>query len=134
VGGADRFIDGAGADTFRSSSLIDSTVDLAGRDTVADFSRAQGDRLIQCIALKEAAWTCFGIAGRRAMSRWRSAGGQPSRTRQRRFPLPRSFEDQLTSVWSREASAPRHGDAYPDLRGVEAATPSLLGLTRPRGE
>jgi serralysin len=43
--GADRLIGGKGADHFQYQSLSDSTVAAAGRDTIADFSHAQHDRI-----------------------------------------------------------------------------------------
>ena len=43
--GADKLTGGTGADQFIFSSISDSTVQLAGQDTILDFSRTQGDRI-----------------------------------------------------------------------------------------
>jgi Ca2+-binding RTX toxin-like protein len=43
--GADNLKGGAGADTFVFESVADSTRDPAGRDSIADFARAEGDRI-----------------------------------------------------------------------------------------
>ncbi len=43
--GADLLTGGTGADRFVFRSIADSTVALAGRDRIADFRRAQGDRI-----------------------------------------------------------------------------------------
>lgn len=43
--GADNLKGGAGADTFVFESTGDSTRDPSGRDTISDFSRAEGDRI-----------------------------------------------------------------------------------------
>lgn len=43
--GADRLTGGTGADTFIFTALSDSTVDVAGRDRITDFSRSQVDRI-----------------------------------------------------------------------------------------
>lgn len=43
--GADDLFGGAGADRFRYNDLWESTVSPAGRDTVFDFSGADGDRI-----------------------------------------------------------------------------------------
>lgn len=44
-GGADLLIGGLGADRFEMRATGFSTVDLAGRDRINDFSRAQGDKI-----------------------------------------------------------------------------------------
>lgn len=44
-GGADVLIGGLGADRFELRATSFSTVDLAGRDRINDFSRAQGDKI-----------------------------------------------------------------------------------------
>ena len=44
-GGGDTLAGGAGADTFAYKLLGDSKVDVASRDTIADFSLADGDRI-----------------------------------------------------------------------------------------
>ena len=41
--GTDRLVGGAGADKFQFASLLYSTVDEKGRDTIADFSHAEHD-------------------------------------------------------------------------------------------
>ncbi len=43
--GADQLEGGDGADRFRYAAAGDSTVATAGRDTISDFSAAEGDRL-----------------------------------------------------------------------------------------
>ena len=43
--GMDKLTGGAGADVFVFTALGDSTVDPAGRDTITDFSHADGDRI-----------------------------------------------------------------------------------------
>ncbi|MEK1933136.1 MAG: hypothetical protein AAAC47_25820, partial [Pararhizobium sp.] len=43
--GADDLFGGAGADTFSYEDLWESTVSPAGRDTIFDFSGADGDRI-----------------------------------------------------------------------------------------
>ncbi|MCV9967283.1 M10 family metallopeptidase C-terminal domain-containing protein [Pararhizobium sp. BT-229] len=43
--GADDMVGGAGGDTFLFKTLADSTVAVAGRDTIFDFSGSAGDRL-----------------------------------------------------------------------------------------
>ncbi|CAA2103661.1 Serralysin [Methylobacterium bullatum] len=43
--GSDTLYGGDGADTFLYRTLIDSTVAIANRDTLADFSTPQGDRI-----------------------------------------------------------------------------------------
>jgi len=43
--GADKLTGGAGADTFLFKAAGDSTVASTGRDTIFDFSHAQGDRI-----------------------------------------------------------------------------------------
>ncbi|WP_372053339.1 type I secretion C-terminal target domain-containing protein (plasmid) [Tistrella mobilis] len=43
--GADILEGGNGADRFVYGSTADSTKDLAGRDTILDFSRTDGDRI-----------------------------------------------------------------------------------------
>ncbi len=43
--GADDLFGGAGADRFRYDDLWESTVASAGRDTIFDFSGAEGDRI-----------------------------------------------------------------------------------------
>jgi Ca2+-binding RTX toxin-like protein len=43
--GADTLKGGAGADTFVYKSIADSTVAVAGRDSINDFSHAEGDRI-----------------------------------------------------------------------------------------
>lgn len=43
--GADTLHGGTGADTFVFKTLKDSTVAKTGRDTIEDFSRAQGDKI-----------------------------------------------------------------------------------------
>lgn len=43
--GADRLTGGGQADTFMYLAVSDSTVAAAGRDTILDFTRAQGDRI-----------------------------------------------------------------------------------------
>ncbi|MBD9375671.1 calcium-binding protein [Rhizobium sp. ARZ01] len=43
--GADKLYGGLGADTFVFMSATDSTVASSGRDTIYDFSRAQGDKI-----------------------------------------------------------------------------------------
>lgn len=79
--GADRQTGGAGADRFIFTALSDSTVALSGRDTVLDFSRAQGDRIDlsaidantalagnQTFTLTPADFT--GVAGQISVARW----------------------------------------------------------------
>lgn len=44
-GAADSLFGRGGADLFQFRSLADSTVAASGRDTIQDFSRAQGDRI-----------------------------------------------------------------------------------------
>ncbi len=46
LGGADRLTGGAGRDVFQYNSLTESTVALAGRDTIVDFSRADQDQIV----------------------------------------------------------------------------------------
>jgi Ca2+-binding RTX toxin-like protein len=43
--GADRLTGGPGADTFHFLTLKDSTKKAIGRDTILDFSRAEGDKI-----------------------------------------------------------------------------------------
>ncbi len=43
--GADDLVGGSGADTFLFRALSDSTVTVAGRDTIFDFSGSGGDRI-----------------------------------------------------------------------------------------
>ena len=43
--GADRLTGGAGGTNFVYSALADSTVSASGRDTIANFSSAQGDKI-----------------------------------------------------------------------------------------
>jgi Ca2+-binding RTX toxin-like protein len=43
--GADKLTGGTGADTFVFASTAESTVDAKGRDTIFDFSHAEGDRI-----------------------------------------------------------------------------------------
>jgi serralysin len=43
--GLDKLTGGAGADIFVFSSIKDSTAAASGRDTIADFSRSQGDKI-----------------------------------------------------------------------------------------
>jgi Ca2+-binding RTX toxin-like protein len=43
--GADMLAGGSGADVFRFAALADSTVATAGRDTITDFARADGDKI-----------------------------------------------------------------------------------------
>jgi Ca2+-binding RTX toxin-like protein len=45
AGGADHLTGGLGPDRFDVNALAESTVALGGRDTIADFSRAAGDKI-----------------------------------------------------------------------------------------
>jgi Ca2+-binding RTX toxin-like protein len=44
-GGSDRLYGGSGKDAFVFKSLADSTISSAGRDTIFDFAKSQGDRI-----------------------------------------------------------------------------------------
>ena len=44
--GADQLTGGTGADSFQFLAIGDSTVDLLGRDTIFDFSKLDGDKIL----------------------------------------------------------------------------------------
>jgi len=61
--GADDLYGGSGADRFRFNDLWESTVSPAGRDTIFDFSGADGDRIdLRAIDAR------YGVAGNQAFA------------------------------------------------------------------